>query len=65
MQAAKSLIFNYENGDDAGLQNALKGGTIRAMDNHYLRIIKDLKAPLGGEKGIGGDNGEEEDEDLK
>ncbi|KAI6189819.1 hypothetical protein M3Y97_00049900 [Aphelenchoides bicaudatus] len=58
MMAAQALIRSYENGEDEDFQLALKSGTIRAMDNAYLRLIKNLHAP-GGK--VGADGNEEED----
>lgn len=56
MAAAQTLIRSYEAGEDEEFQQALKSGTIRAMDNAYLRLIKNLHAP-------GGKTGDGEDED--
>jgi hypothetical protein len=58
MVAAQSLIRAYEAGDDEDLQQALKSGTIRAMDNAYLRLTKNLHAP-------GGKQGGDDEEDLR
>jgi hypothetical protein len=63
MGAAKSLILSYESGDDEQFQQFLKSGIIRAMDNAYLRITKDLHAP-GSNKTADGE-GNDDGEDLR
>ena len=62
MGAAQGLIRSYEAGDEEELQQVLKYGIIRSMDNHYLRILKHLHAPAGRS---GGPGEEEEEEDLR
>ncbi|CAD5223895.1 unnamed protein product [Bursaphelenchus okinawaensis] len=62
-QAGQALIVRYEKGDDEGLQEALRSGVIRAMDNHYLRIIKDLRAPESEFEVAGGGAANDDDED--
>lgn len=59
MCAAQGLIRSYEAGEDEELQQVLKSGVIRAMDNAYLRIIRNLSAP--GKVTTG--NGENDDEE--
>ncbi|GMT11262.1 hypothetical protein PFISCL1PPCAC_2559, partial [Pristionchus fissidentatus] len=43
--ACGSLISSYEAGDDDAFQNALKRGSLRTMDNEYLRLQRKLKVP--------------------
>ncbi|KAI1722780.1 soluble NSF attachment protein, SNAP domain-containing protein [Ditylenchus destructor] len=47
LNAAKCLVKYYEAFDDESLQQCLKGGIWRSMDNEYLRLMKQLKAPEG------------------
>jgi hypothetical protein len=58
MNAAQGLIRSYEAGEDEEFQQVLKTGIIRAMDNCYLRLIRDLHVP-GGNKTTA-DEGEED-----
>jgi len=60
MSAAQGLIRSYEADEDEELQQVLKLGVIRAMDNHYLRLVRDLHAP-GSKITVEG----EDDEDLR
>jgi hypothetical protein len=60
MAAAQALIRSYEAGEDEEFQQALKSGTIRAMDNAYLRLVRNLHAPGGGQEAEGDD-----EEDLR
>uniref|UniRef100_A0A915DBY3 Gamma-soluble NSF attachment protein n=1 Tax=Ditylenchus dipsaci TaxID=166011 RepID=A0A915DBY3_9BILA len=47
MNAVKCLIKAYESYDNEALQNCLKSGMWRSMDNEYLRLMKQVKAPEG------------------
>jgi tetratricopeptide (TPR) repeat protein len=62
MSAAQGLIRSYEGADDEQLQQVLKYGIIRSMDNAFLRIIKNLHAP--GTK-IGNEADEDNEESLR
>ncbi|KAF8384915.1 hypothetical protein PRIPAC_74057 [Pristionchus pacificus] len=44
--ACESLIASYEAGNDSAFQNALKRGSLRSMDNEYLRLQRKLKVPV-------------------
>ncbi|KAI6228918.1 hypothetical protein M3Y99_01171400 [Aphelenchoides fujianensis] len=57
MNAAQALIRHYEAGEDEELQQVLKAGIVRTLDNSYLRVLKHLHAPAGVEEG--------EEEDLR
>ncbi|KAI6199898.1 Tetratricopeptide repeat protein [Aphelenchoides besseyi] len=56
MNAAQCLIRTYEAGEEEELQQVLKSGIIRTLDNSLLRILKHLHAPAAH-----GDDGDEED----
>ncbi|KAF1755294.1 hypothetical protein GCK72_021863 [Caenorhabditis remanei] len=57
-RVCENLIGYYDAGDDESFQNVLKCGVLRSMDNEYLRVMKNLKAP-GGNGGIAEDDDEE------
>ncbi|GMS80256.1 hypothetical protein PENTCL1PPCAC_2431, partial [Pristionchus entomophagus] len=56
--ACQSLIASYDAGDDSAFQNALKRGSLRSMDNEYLRLQRKLKVPQREE-------GEEDEDDMR
>ncbi|CAI4231578.1 unnamed protein product [Auanema sp. JU1783] len=63
-RACQQMIYNYENGDDEQFQNVLNCGSLKSMDNEYLRLQKKLKAPHS-ETAENGGNGDEDEDDLR
>lgn len=60
MQAAQALVVRFEKGDREGFDEALRSGVVRAMDNHYLRLLKDIRLPAPRPEPA-----EDEEEDLR
>lgn len=44
-RVCENLIGYYDASDNESFQNVLKCGALRSMDNEYLRLMKNLKAP--------------------
>ena len=66
LASAQALLRAYESGDDAEVQRALGSGVIRAMDNAYLRILKNIHTTELGEAATNAGGGEiDDDDDLR